>query len=262
MPDWPMIAPSKDRLAGKRVLITGTGGGQGAAAQELFAREGARVVGCDVKEGSAESTADDLANQGLDVIGRTVDLADPETARDWVDWAGERLGGIDVLYNNAAGFAFAPYSEMTLEQWRHSIDTELNILFHVTHPAWPYLTAGGGSVINTASISAIRGIAPMGQVAHGATKAGVVGFTRSLAAEGGPSEVRVNAISPGFVVSPATEEAVDDATRDYIVGMHLIERAGEPIDIARMALFLASDESTWITGQNISVDGGWSAGFR
>jgi meso-butanediol dehydrogenase / (S,S)-butanediol dehydrogenase / diacetyl reductase len=262
MPQSSPGTPGVRRLAGKRVLITGTGGGQGAAAQELFAREGARVVGCDIKEDAARSSADALANAGFDVAGRTVDLSDPEAAREWVEWAADRLGGIDTLYNNAAGFAFAPFPEMTLEQWRHSIDTELNILFYVTHPAWRFLTAGGGSVINTASLSAMRGIAPMGQVAHGAAKAGVVGFTRSLAAEGGPAGVRVNAISPGFVLSPATATAVDDATREYLLGMHLIQRPGQGIDIATMALFLASDESTWITGQNFPVDGGWSAGFR
>jgi NAD(P)-dependent dehydrogenase (short-subunit alcohol dehydrogenase family) len=253
---------SKGRLVGKRVLITGTGGGQGAAAQALFAREGADVVGCDVKEGAAEASAEALRNEGLAANGRTVDLADHEAAASWVGWGIDQLGGIDTLYNNAAGVAFAPFSEMTLEQWRHSVSTELDILFYVTRPAWAPLTEGGGSVINTASISGIRGIASQGQVAHGACKAGVVGFTRSLAAEGASCGVRVNAISPGFVISPGTEEAVDDAQRKYLVGMHLLERAGEGIDIANMALFLASDESTWITGQNFSVDGGWSAGFH
>jgi meso-butanediol dehydrogenase / (S,S)-butanediol dehydrogenase / diacetyl reductase len=254
--------PGGGRLEGKRVLITGTGGGQGAAAQELFAREGAQVVGCDVVAGAAEGTAEKLAGEGLEVSGDTVDLTDPAAAADWVEGAAGRLGGIDVLYNNAAGFAFAPFAEMTLEQWRHSMSSELDILFHVTHPAWPHLLDGGGSVINTSSLSALRGVAPMGQVAHGAAKAGVLGFTRSLAAEGGDARVRVNAISPGFVISPATEGAVDDDTRAFLLGMHLIDRPGEGIDIARMALFLASDESAWITGQNFPVDGGWSAGFR
>lgn len=253
---------SSGRLAGKRVMITGTGGGQGAAAQDLFAREGARVIGCDLKPSAAEETAAALVDEGFDVGGRTVDLTDFDAANDWVEWGAETLGGVDVLYNNAAGFAFAPFSEMTLEQWRHSIQSELDILFYVTRPAWRHLLDGGGSVINTASVAGLRGVAKLGQVAHGTTKAGVIGFTRSLAAEGAPSGVRANAISPGFVVSPASDSEIDDAARKYMLDMHLLDRAGEGIDIARMALFLASDEASWVTGQNYAVDGGWSAGFR
>ena len=96
------------RLAGKRVLITGTAGGQGEAAQAMFAREGARVVGCDVQASAAERTAAELRDKGYDVTGHTVDLSDADAARSWVDEAAAALGGIDVLYNNAAGFGFAP----------------------------------------------------------------------------------------------------------------------------------------------------------
>jgi meso-butanediol dehydrogenase / (S,S)-butanediol dehydrogenase / diacetyl reductase len=102
------------RLAGKRVLLTGTGGGQGQAAQALFVREGARVVGCDVQPGRAETTAGALAAEGYDVWGTTVDLTDPHAAACWVTEGADRLGGIDVLYNNAAGFGFAPFGRNEL----------------------------------------------------------------------------------------------------------------------------------------------------
>jgi meso-butanediol dehydrogenase/(S,S)-butanediol dehydrogenase/diacetyl reductase len=251
------------RLAGKRVLITGTAGGQGEAAQAMFAREGARVVGCDVQEGAAERTAEIARKEGYDVTGYTVDLSDAGAARAWVDGAADSLGGIDVLYNNAAGFGFAPFAEMTLDLWRHVLHVELDIVFHTTQPAWRHLLAGGGgSIISTASMSAVRGIAPLGQAAHAAAKGGVIALTKTLAAEGAPDGIRANAISPGFVKSPATDAAVGDELRAFQLGMHLIRRPGVGDDIAALAVYLASDESSWVTGQNFSVDGGVTAGFR
>ncbi|GAA0364674.1 SDR family oxidoreductase [Actinoallomurus spadix] len=251
------------RLAGKRVLITGTAGGQGEAAQAMFAREGARVVGCDVQEGGAERTAAAARQEGYDVTGHTVDLSDADAAREWVEEAVDGLGGIDVLYNNASGWGFAPFSEMTIELWRHVMRVELDIVFHTTQPAWRHLVAaGGGSIINTASMSAIRGIGPLGQAAHAAAKGGVIGLTKTLAAEGASDGIRANTISPGFVQSPATDAAVTDEFREFMIGMHLIRRAGVGDDIAALAVFLASDESSWVTGQNFSVDGGATAGWR
>ncbi len=251
------------RLAGRRVLITGTAGGQGEAAQAMFAREGARVVGCDVQPGAAERTASVLRDAGYDATGHTVDLSDADAARGWIDAAADALGGIDVLYNNAAGFGFAPFAEMTLDLWRHVLNVELDIVFHTTQPAWKYLLrSGSASIINTASMSGIRGIAPLGQAAHAAAKGGVIALTKTLAAEGAADGIRANAISPGFVKTPATDAAVGDELRAFQMSMHLIRRPGLGDDIAHLAVYLASDESTWVTGQNFSVDGGVSAGFR
>lgn len=251
------------RLAGKRVLLTGTGGGQGQAAQALFVREGARLVGCDVQPGRAETTAGALAAEGHDVWGTTVDLTDPHAAASWVTEGADRLGGIDVLYNNAAGFGFAPFGEMSYELWKNTLSAELDLVFTVTSAAWPHLAAaGGGAIINVGSISGVRGIAPLGQAAHSAAKGAIIALTKTLAAEGAAIGIRANAISPGFVTSPATDKAVDDNAREYMVGLQLIRRPGTGDDIAALALYLASDESSWVTGQNICIDGGWSAGFR
>ncbi|WP_236796063.1 SDR family NAD(P)-dependent oxidoreductase [Amycolatopsis sp. GM8] len=251
------------RLAGKRVLITGTAGGQGEAAQEAFAREGARVIGCDIQPGAAERTAKVLRDKGFDVTGDTVDLGDADAAGNWIEESAERLGGLDVLYNNAAGFGFAPFEDMTLDLWRHVLHVELDIVFHTTQPAWKHLARSGhGSIINTASMSGIRGIAPLGQAAHAAAKGGVIALTKTLAAEGAEAGIRANAISPGFVKTPATDAAVGDELRAFQLGMHLIRRPGLGSDIAPLAVYLASDESSWVTGQNFSVDGGVSAGFR
>ena len=253
------------RLDGKRVLITGTGspGGQGAMVQAIFAREGALIVGCDIQPGAAEATAAALRDEGCDVTGYTVDLADPTAAQQWIEDGATLLGGIDVLYNNAARAAFGPFAEMTLETWRDVIHNELDIVFHTTRPAWRHLQrAGGASVINTASMSGVRGIAPLGQAAHAAAKGGVIGLTKTLAAEGAADGIRVNAISPGLVKTPSTDKFVGDELRAFQMNMHLLRRPGTGEDIAYLAMYLASDESSWVTGQNYSIDGGVTAGFR
>ncbi|OUS87621.1 SDR family NAD(P)-dependent oxidoreductase [Rhodococcus sp. NCIMB 12038] len=257
-----MSSTKTGRLAGKRVLITGTGGGQGEAAQRLFASEGATVIGCDLKGGAAEATAATLREEGYDVWGSTVDLADPEQAGAWVREGAERMGGLDVLYNNAAGAGFAPFDRMDFALWRHVISVELDLVFHTTNAAWPLLLDGGGSLINVGSYSALRGIEALAQVAHAAAKGGIIAMTRSLAAEGAARGVRANSISPGFISTPATDKAVDAEGKAWQISNALIQRAGTGDDIAYMALYLASDESSWVTGQNFSVDGGATAGWR
>jgi meso-butanediol dehydrogenase/(S,S)-butanediol dehydrogenase/diacetyl reductase len=251
------------RLAGRRVLITGTASGQGEAAVALFAREGARIESCDIKEGEAEAQAEQLRGEGYDVNGETLDLGDAEATSLWVEGAASRLEGIDVLYNNGAAARMVPFAEMSLETWRWVIHHELDIIFHTTHPAWEHLRrSGSASVINTASMSGIVGIAPLGQAAHAAAKGGVIGLTKTLAAEGAADGIRVNAISPGLVRTPSTEQFVGDELRAFQLGMHLIRREGTPTDIAYLALYLASEEAAWVTGQNYSIDGGVTAGFR
>jgi meso-butanediol dehydrogenase / (S,S)-butanediol dehydrogenase / diacetyl reductase len=251
------------RLDGKRVLITGTSRGQGEAAQRIFAEEGARVIGCALQPGGAEKTAAALREEGYDVHGETVDLTEPDAACQWVERAAQKLGGVDVLYNNAAGFGFAPFSDMTIDLFRKVLRDEVELVFNATSPAWKaMIAADGGSIINTASYGAIRGVGPFGTVAHSAAKGGVVAFTMALAAEGSYHGIRVNAISPGFVDTPATRAAMTDEARDWQLSRHLIQRPGQPEEIARFAVYLASDESAWVTGQNFSIDGGVTAGFR
>ncbi len=256
------------RLAGKRVLITGTGGGQGAAAQRLFVAEGAQVAGCDVKPGAAEAVA---ASIGSGALGTTIDLADPGACARWVHDTAGLLGGIDVLYNNASGTAFNRLPDIGLDEWSFVLRNELDVAFHATREAWPHLVAsgehagdagaGGGRacILNTCSISALVAIGGYGQTAHAAAKGALLSMTRQLAAEGAPHGIRAVAISPGFVDSPATAANVDEAARAYMLGLQMLKRAGTPEDVARLALFLASDDASWITGANYVIDGGWTA---
>jgi NAD(P)-dependent dehydrogenase (short-subunit alcohol dehydrogenase family) len=247
------------RLDGKVCVITGAGGGMGRDAAVLFVEEGAKVCVADVRLEVAEET---VALCAGDAFAWEVDVADENAVAGMMRETSSRFGGIDVLYNNAAGFGFSPFANMTLALWRHVMSVELDIIFHTTSVAWAHLCDGGGAIINTGSYSALRGIGPLGQVAHAAAKGGVIAMTRSLAVEGARHGVRANSISPGFVSTPSTDAAVDDTGRAWQIDNHLIQRPGKGIDVAHLAVYLASDESSWVTGQNISVDGGATAGWR
>jgi meso-butanediol dehydrogenase / (S,S)-butanediol dehydrogenase / diacetyl reductase len=247
------------RLAGKRVLITGTGRGQGAAAQELFCRHGATVWGCDVVAGAAEASAEELRSKGLSASGMTVDLADVSAAKRWVDAAVAELGGLDVLYNNASKPVFQLFGEMTFEQWRSTMVNELDLIFTVTQPAWRHLS-GGGSIINTGSMSAHQGFAGGGSAAHGAAKGAIVALTRHLAAEGAQVGIRANSISPGFVLTPGTDAAPADYRNWLINSVQMIHRPADPGEVAMLALYLASDESSFVTGSDFRIDAGATTG--
>jgi NAD(P)-dependent dehydrogenase (short-subunit alcohol dehydrogenase family) len=228
------------RLAGKVCFITGTAGGQGAAAGALFTREGATVVGCDIKDG--------------------VDLAEPAQAAAWIEGGVAEHGRIDVLYNNASATRVGPFDELTWEDWQFTLRNELDLIFTVTKAAWPHLKDSSGLIINTASVSAWRGAAFTEQAAHGAAKGGVLAITRHLAASGAPHGIRANSISPGLIVTPQIAHFLEDPEHPMhgMRAVHPLGRLGEPDDVARVALFLASDDAAYLNAIDIVVDGGQS----
>jgi meso-butanediol dehydrogenase/(S,S)-butanediol dehydrogenase/diacetyl reductase len=250
------------RLAGKVALITGTAGGQGAAAARLFASEGATVCGCDLDAERAESVAKEIREGGGEMYSTApVDLADPLAAASWVDEAAALAGGIDVLYNNASAPRVGPFEQMTWDDWQFTIHNELDLIFTVTKAAWPHLVArGGGVVINTASVSAHRGATFIEQSAHGAAKGGVLAMTRHLAASGARHGIRANSISPGLIVTPQIEPFLDEPGHPVheLLHSHPLGRLGEPRDVAAVALFLACDEAAYLNAVDIIVDGGQS----
>jgi meso-butanediol dehydrogenase / (S,S)-butanediol dehydrogenase / diacetyl reductase len=226
------------RLVGKVCFITGTAGGQGAAAARLFSAEGATVVGCDIADG--------------------VDLAEYAQAEAWIERGVAEHGRIDVLYNNASATRVGPFAETTLDDWRFVMRNELDLIFNVTRAAWPHLD--GGVIINTASVSAWRGARFTEQAAHGAAKGGVLAITRHFAASGAARGIRANSISPGLIVTAHIEGFLEDPAhpmhtmrRDHPLG-----RLGTPDDVARVALFLASDDAAYLNAVDIVVDGGQS----
>lgn len=248
------------RLQDRVALVTGIGGGIGRAAALLFAAEGAVVVGCDVDEVGAKETRD-LAGGAVDLTAG-LDLGDPDATAAWVDAAAARHGGIDVLFNNASAVRFGPVDRLPVEDWAFTVRNELDLVFYAIRAAWPHLRArGGGAVVNVGSVSGTRGAWFMPQNAHGATKGGVLGLTYQLAVEGGPDRIRVNAVSPALTRTPATEPLLSAPDSPFRLDRARIPlgRVGEPEDVARAALFLASDDAAYITGVNLPVDGGTAA---
>ena len=248
------------RLDGKRALVSGTGGGIGRATALLFAREGAHVVGGDLNPATSEETVK-LARDGggrMDAVA-PADLATEQGARRWVEAAVDLADGVDILVNNASAIRFGPIDQLSFADWSFTIRHELDIVFLCTQAAWPHLVAaGGGAIVNVASISASRGAFFMPQNAHGAAKGGVLALTYQLVIEGGPHGIRVNAVSPAMTQTPQTTPLLTDPAGPgkSIAARVPLGRWGQPEDVAHAILFLASDEASHVSGANIPVDGG------
>ncbi|WP_329131281.1 SDR family NAD(P)-dependent oxidoreductase [Streptomyces sp. NBC_00670] len=250
------------RLTGKVALVTGAGAGIGQGCALLFAEQGATVLGCDIDVVAAERTRKLAAERGLNLdVVAPLDMTDPTDARRFADLAQERYGRVDALVTaGAVAPHMATAAEMDFHQeWTPTMRGEIDVVFLPVQAAWPHLAAsGGGSIVNFASVNAFRGSGNFGMVAHCAGKAAVLGLTRQLAVEGGPQGIRANTISPGMVRTPATESAGahQGATQRALLDRIPLGRVGRPEDIAWCAVYLVSDEATWVTGGNFPVDGG------
>ncbi len=251
------------RLEGKTAFITGAASGIGAACARRFAEEGARIAGCDLQKplpgadwSAAEAAAPDhWFRDGLDV-------RDEAAIQDAVASVEDKVGPIDILVNAAGVAGVGPAHDLAAEDWDRVIDINLKGSFLSAKHVLPSMMARGtGSIIHVASVEGIEGMA--GSLSYNASKGGVVLMTRNMALDYGTAGIRVNCLCPGLIETPLTEIVwqADEVLRQ-MVSWHALNRPGKPEEVANAALFLASDEASFVTGHAMVVDGGWTAGRR
>src|SRR6266446_3565622 len=240
--------------------ITGTGGSMGRATALTFAREGALVVGCDVAVEPAAETVELVKAAGGEMVSlQPCVLSDPAECARLVDLAVSRFGRIDVLFNLAGRSHFGRLENVSDEDWDAARRDEVDLIFYPTRAAWPHLKDSSGVVVHMASLNGQLSFKSLASLSHTTNKAAIRGMTRQLAMEGSAHGIRVNSISPGLIVSGANRAHLDEGEGGFsheMVQRTLLGRLGDPQDVANLALFLASSESSYITGADIVIDGG------
>jgi NAD(P)-dependent dehydrogenase (short-subunit alcohol dehydrogenase family) len=254
----PELSILSGRLSGKAALVTGAASGIGRGCALMFARHGAKVTAADINGLALVGLESASRAAGLELTAARADLTDPEQVQLLADSAATRYGGLDILVNAAAVADFVWIEEMDYDRhWRRTIMGELDTVFLMCKAAWSHLKVRGGSIINLASANAYVALKDSPALAHTAGKGGVLAMTRQLAMEGAPHGIRVNSISPGMIVTAATAPVLERpellaAVRDKL----MVGRLGRPEDIAWGAIYLASDEAGYVTGADLSIDGG------
>lgn len=247
-----------NRLEGKVAVVTGIGAGIGQGIALMFAREGAKVMGSDINPEAAKATQEIAKAEGLEFEIHSGDLTDEKTVEELMDKANATFGCINTLVTAAAYCVFKPIEELDYQtDWKKSIAGELDIVFLSCQKAWKYLKVNGGSIVNFASANVREALKGSPALVHCATKGGVFSMSIQMACEGAPHGIRVNTISPALVHTAATNHLIEDTEmHDFLKQKMMLNRVGTPEDIAYAALYLASDESSWVTASDFQIDGG------
>jgi 3-oxoacyl-[acyl-carrier protein] reductase len=247
-------------VAGKTAIVTGAATGIGRATAELLAERGARVVAAGLQPDDLHETAERIQTAGGRALAVEADVSDEEQIRALAARAEDAFGPVQILVNNAAIYPLGPWHEADAAQWDAVFATNVRGYFLTAQAVRPQmLAAGGGAIVNVASVTFYWGEALL--TSYVASKGAVIGFTRSLAREAGPENIRVNAVAPGAFPTAATKIHADqDALWSGVLANQSLKRRGEVEDVARAIAFFASDDAGFVTGQTLLVDGGWMRG--
>ncbi|NOV02685.1 SDR family NAD(P)-dependent oxidoreductase [Paenibacillus planticolens] len=246
------------RVEGKVALITGGASGIGLSSATLMAREGAKVVIADFNVDSAQEAAAKIKSEGGEAVGIFLDASQEASIEEAVDFTVKQYGTLKVLFNNVGVTNLRKDLDvvnMDLDEWDRIMNVNTKSVLLGSRFAIPHMRkAGGGSIINTASMAAFAGDSV--RSAYGASKAAVVNLTRYIAAQYGKDKIRCNGVAPGLILTPAAKQSMPPAVLDIFAKYNALPYHGEADDIGHTVLFLASDESKFITGQTIQVEGG------